>query len=268
MGGTSSLKANTHSVNVIVPFSGPSTDLAKSCFEGIAKQECDCRLIIVSDMAEEWAEIVNLAQKIVGGEIQHVVLPPPRKGFVQAINAGLRCCHRDLDVLLLNSDATMARGCLDGLINATRGSEKIGVIGPLTNDRGHQSIVQHPELAEEAGLDSKDIASLSADAISELVAGNSWREVHTVSFFCALLANKAVKTIGGLSNHKHLQHGLWADNEWCLRAEKAGFRLALHLGAFCDHNKQSQTFARLKLPREQWKRQTAKWYFNQFGRQY
>lgn len=252
-------------INVVMPICGPTFDLVQKSLAAVKRQNVDVRVILVSDQAEQWCEICECAKGMFGDDFNSVVLPAKQQGFVAAINAGLRRLPDDGDILLLNSDAYMATGCLAALQNALREDARIGVVGPLTNDQGYQSVRQ---LAEEAGLDSREVVKMSPKQIAEAIDGNSWIPFHTLSFFCALISRRAYKAIGLLSTQRELWHGLMADNEWCLRAERAGFLLALHLGAFCDHAKKSQTFKRLGLPRKKWHKAAVNWYAKRFGRKY
>ena len=60
-------------------------------------------------------------------------------GYTIAANIGLRASTAEL-VVLLNSDTVVTRGWLDALVDVALSADDIGVIGPLSNAAGHQSV--------------------------------------------------------------------------------------------------------------------------------
>lgn len=147
---------------------------------------------------------------------------PENTGFTGAVNVGFDHIqsHGGGHVLLLNNDAYIHPRCVSRMLHWLLSGGKIASVGPLTGDGGSQSIVKSSKLRRLRG--QKQTIERS------MVVG-----------FCQLIHGDALSEIGYLDSN--LPHGLGTDDDWCVRATRAGWKHLLALDAFCDHD-HSQTF--------------------------
>ncbi len=133
-----------------------------------------------------------------------------------------------MHVLLLNDDCRIQSDCLKQLRESLK--ENVAAIGPLSNDNGLQSLTREARLKQSR---QNGVARITDEKV--------------LAFFCTLVNSEAISQIGVLD--EDYQSGLMADNEWCERAVRAGWKVQVHGGAFDEHD-HSQTFQRLGMDRK------------------
>lgn len=137
------------------------------------------------------------------------------------------------------------------LLECVESQKRVAAAGPLTCDRGHQS-VRVPRRLKQSGLPRVPPLPIDLEAISGQLQKRTTSEETELAFFCTLLNGQALDELGGLD--ASYESGLMADNEWCRQARSAGWRLLVHHGGFADHD-HSETFRRLGLDRRALHRQ-------------
>jgi GT2 family glycosyltransferase len=166
------------------------------------------------------------------------------EGFTAAVNRGIRAAgYRH--VLVLNNDCFIAPNCVERLWWTLQTKPRCAAAGPLSNDRGAQSIVRG-NTATSVGANPA-IRSCADDPVA---AGALLNQSHRskpapmLAFFCTLLHRDAIRDVGLLD--ERFLSGLGADDEWCYRARCAGWDCRLTFNAYAVHL-HSATFLRLGL---------------------
>lgn len=146
------------------------------------------------------------------------------RGFAEGNNQGLAVSQGKY-IVLVNNDVIFTPDWLKRLITAAEKSPQIGLVGPVTNyASGRQKIeVNYTSIEKVDGF---------ADELWELKEGNML-EVDRLIGFCLLIKSEVVKKIGGLDTTFGL--GNFEDDDYCLRAKIAGYRLIIAEDIFLHH---------------------------------
>ena len=168
-----------------------------------------------------------------------VLTNPANRGFPAACNQGLKAARGEY-VVLLNNDAVVTHDWLDQLIALVESDPAIGLAGPMSNYASPPQLVEHVPYAD-------------LDAMHRF-AGH-WREAHRgqwltvdkLSGFCLLLKRRALEALGGLDERFGL--GFFDDDDLALRAQEAGFSLAVAHDLFVHHFG-SRTFTGARIDAE------------------
>jgi glycosyltransferase involved in cell wall biosynthesis len=149
-------------------------------------------------------------------------------GFPAAINQGLRASAGKY-LVLLNNDAVVTDAWLDQLIALTEMknvSRPIGLTGPMSN------YVTPPQLIERVPYQDMEAMQLFARQWRDRHRGQ-WSTVPKLSGFCLLMKRAVYEAIGGLDERFGL--GFFDDDDLALRAQQAGFELAIAHDLFVHH---------------------------------
>jgi GT2 family glycosyltransferase/tetratricopeptide (TPR) repeat protein/glycosyltransferase involved in cell wall biosynthesis len=160
-----------------------------------------------------------------------VILNHTNLGFAVANNQGLACARGDA-ILLLNNDTVATPGWLERMLATLNLYPECGLVGPVSNS------VVGPQLVASANYSSLDQLPKFAAQWGAAHAGQS-SEVSRLVGFCLLLRRAVVDQIGGLD--PQFGSGNFEDDDLCLRAGFAGFKLRIALDSFVHHTG-GQTF--------------------------
>ena len=181
-----------------------------------------------------------------------VIRSPQNLGFAGGCNLGLAAATGD-GVVLLNNDAIVTPGWLQGLWRPLRESAAIGLTGPVSNFVIREQRVPGPA--------TEDWPAIMAHA-SRLAATEAGRGQPTdrLSGFCLMIRRSVIDRLGGLDTRFGL--GYCEDDDYCLRAGLAGFRLWIVREVYVHHLGQ-RTAATLGIASgrfdENWSRFRTKW---------
>jgi GT2 family glycosyltransferase/tetratricopeptide (TPR) repeat protein len=164
-----------------------------------------------------------------------VILNRSNQGFSAGNNQALACAGADA-IVLLNNDTVVTPGWLENMRGTLNLHPDCGLVGPVSNYvSGPQCVA-----ADYASLDQLPgfAAAWRADH-----AGQSAEAPRLVGF-CLLLRRAVLEKIGGLD--PQFGSGNFEDDDFCLRAAWAGFKLRIALDSFVHHTG-SQTFKGAKI---------------------
>ncbi len=146
-------------------------------------------------------------------------------GFPAAVNKAIVNTLGEY-VLLLNNDTVVTAGWLDRLIEVAESDKKIGIVGPISNevsgaqkdkDAVYNNMAEMSLYAEEIKIKNKD----------EVVP------FPRVAFLCTLIKKDVIEKIGGLD--ERFSPGNYEDDDFCLRAQLAGFKTVIAKDIFIHH---------------------------------
>jgi GT2 family glycosyltransferase len=158
-------------------------------------------------------------------------------GYTRAANLGLQLSTAAF-VVLLNSDTVVSEQWLERLRECAESDSAIGIVGPLSNAASYQSV---PELADANGDWSQNPLPLdwSIDQVAAALAEVSERAFPRVPFvngFCFAITRAVIEAIGYF-DEAAFPDGYGEENDYCLRAARAGFALAIADHAYVYHAK-------------------------------
>lgn len=153
-----------------------------------------------------------------------LIANPDNRGFPAAVNQGLRCAQ-GRQVLLLNNDTVLTTGWLRKLLDALYSDPKTGLVGPVSNSvSGFQEIP----------VSYSDLASLDGFAWEQgRHHAGEYIEVERLVGFCLLIRREVIDAIGLLDERFGI--GNFEDDDYCRRAQGAGYRTVMALDSFVHH---------------------------------
>ncbi|HWQ84844.1 MAG TPA: glycosyltransferase [Anaerolineales bacterium] len=156
------------------------------------------------------------------------------RGYTFAANQGLQAAQGDFSVLL-NSDTIVTPGWLDQMTACALSDDKIGVVGPLSNTASWQSI---PNLSEDGDWATNPLPhGMTVATMGTLVASRSARlypEMKLLNGFCLFIRRAVLEQIGHFDEEK-FGAGYGEEDDFCLRARAAGWKLALADDTYIYH---------------------------------
>lgn len=150
-------------------------------------------------------------------------------GFVRSVNRGMSL-HGDRDVVLLNSDTEVANDWLDRLRACAHGARDIATATPFSNNA---TICSYPF----EGWTGKLPGMLGLGGLDRLFArANAGRciDIPTAVGFCMYIRRDALEALG-LFDAERFGRGYGEENDFCMRALKAGRRNVLAADVFVYH---------------------------------
>ncbi|MFZ2235647.1 MAG: glycosyltransferase [Dokdonella sp.] len=221
-------------VVVVIPVYN-AAEATQACIESVLKHtHGNWRLIIIDDASPDSAVLPVLA-RYCGRDGINVLRNEANLGFTTTANRGIRAAG-DADVVLLNADTEVAAHWLTGLRRAACSRSDIGSVTAVSDNAGAFSV---PELEREnpwpPGWTHDDAArALWHDA------GVAYPLLPTGNGFCMYLRRDVINAIGVLDEAAFPQ-GYGEENDWCQRAEAAGY-LHLIAGNVLVHHLRTQSF--------------------------
>jgi O-antigen biosynthesis protein len=181
--------------------------------------------------------------------------PDPPHGYTVAANLGVRASTGDL-VVLLNSDTLVTPNWLERMCDCAARDESIGIVGALSNAASHQSV---PKVKDEEGWATNPLPSWMTPAAMGFVVNRmsdaTLPRFPFINGFCFAITRRAIEQVGEF-DEENFEAGFCEENDFCIRAQDAGFTLAVADDAYVQHAK-SRSYSvegRKPLAREHYKR--------------
>jgi GT2 family glycosyltransferase/glycosyltransferase involved in cell wall biosynthesis len=146
-------------------------------------------------------------------------------GFPAAVNQGINKALGDY-ILILNNDTVLTENLLERLLEVAQSDTNIGIVGPISNE------VSGLQKDKEAKYNSLEEMHKYA---SEIQQKNKGEILHfpRVAFLCTLIKREVIDKIGGLD--ERFSPGNYEDDDFCLRAQLAGYKTLIVKDAFIHH---------------------------------
>ena len=238
------LEPSRHPVDIIVPVYKGLGDTQR-CVLSVLSAACRTpwRLIVINDASPE-PEVTQWLRDIAAREPRVELLENDvNLGFVGTVNRGMSVSTTD-DVLLLNSDAEVANDWLDRIQAAAYSDQRVASVTPFSNNA---TICSYPRFCQDNALPAGwDVARL--DQLFAKTNPGQVVDVPTGVGFCMYIRRAALDTVG-LFDVENFGKGYGEENDFCIRAENAGWRNLHVLDTFVHHSG-GVSFGDAKSPRE------------------
>ncbi|HEX8232975.1 MAG TPA: glycosyltransferase family 2 protein [Caulobacteraceae bacterium] len=157
-------------------------------------------------------------------------------GYTASANLGVRSAAADW-VVLLNSDTVATSRWIEGLLEcaAVTGA---AFVGPVSNAASYQSV---PELKDRRGRWKTNALppGWTPERMARFIrenAGQGFPPTPLLNGFCTLIRREAFLALGGF-NEAAFPQGYGEENDLCVRAAEAGYRLAVADHVYVHHAK-------------------------------
>ncbi len=217
-------QSNKQKVSIIIPVYNQikyTLETIRSIYQ-FTKE--DFELILVDNASEKETQVQ--LEKI-STEYQNVkiIRNDINYGFPSAINIGIKNSVGKY-IVVMNNDVVVTENWLTKMLAIAESKDEIGIVGPISN---HVSGVQ---IDKNTKYNSIEEMHKYAQTISELNK-NSTLEFPRVVFFCTLIKRSVLDKIGGLD--ERFYPGNFEDDDFCLRAQIAGFKSVIARDVFIHH---------------------------------
>lgn len=215
-------------VVVIVPvYDAPA--LVARCLDSVLRYSgAHARLIVIDDASPD-AAVAPLLE----GYRQHphveVLHNATNLGFTATVNRAMRLAA-PADVILLNADAEVGPNWLTGLRRAAHSQPDIGTVTAVSDNAGAFSV---PELEQANDLPNGWNLVATARALRQN-AGLAYPSMPTGNGFCLYIRRAALDAVGPFDEAAFPQ-GYGEENDFCQRAQAAGFRDIIAGNVFVAH---------------------------------
>jgi GT2 family glycosyltransferase/Flp pilus assembly protein TadD len=154
-----------------------------------------------------------------------VLLNDENVGFPAACNQAINRADGDY-VLLLNNDVVVTEGWLERLVEIGESDASIGLVGPISNS------ISGLQLDKNARYNAIPEMHKYARALRKRNRGDI-APAPRIAFFCTLIRKELLDRIGGLD--ERFSPGNFEDDDFCLRAQLAGFKTLIARDVFIHH---------------------------------
>ena len=211
--------------SIIVPCYGQLA-YTELCVESIQRCTPEAFELILIDNGSPDDTMVWAEQQARDDPRIHVLSLGENLGFARGVNAGLAAA-RGSEVLVLNNDAVVTDGWLSRLRAALDGSPRTGIVGPMCNYLDGPQLI--PDVPYDDDLD--DMARFAGRWAAEHAGQRE--SAHRIVGFCMLVRKELVNEIGGFD--PRFGNGNFEDDDFCLRALLAGWKLVIARDCFIHH---------------------------------
>lgn len=216
-------------IDVIIPVYRGVAE-TRRCIESVlAQQQAAPHEVVVIDDATPEEPLARYLDELARAGRINLQRNDANLGFVRSVNRGM-ALHADRDVVLLNSDTEVANDWLDRLQRAATSAPDVATATPFSNNA---TICSYPFEGWGAGTPG----TLGLAAVDGLFASaNRARtlEIPTAVGFCMYIRREALVKVGAFDAER-FGRGYGEENDFCMRALKAGWRHLLAGDVFVYH---------------------------------
>jgi len=146
-------------------------------------------------------------------------------GFTSAANQGIKIAKGKY-IILLNNDTVLTKNWLDKITEIAESDLQIGLVGPISNE---VSGLQKDENAKYSSIEEmhKYAAGVAEKNKGEIL------NFPRIAFLCTLIKREVIEKIGGLD--ERFSPGNYEDDDFCLRAQLAGYKTVIVKDVFVHH---------------------------------
>ena len=180
-------------------------------------------IIIDNNSDSETVEYLKEIDK--SKENTRVIFNQKNFGFPKGINQAIKEA-RGKYLLIANNDIVVTKGWFERIAEVAESDNKIGIVGPISN---YVSGMQFDKNARYSNLKQMH------EYVVNIRVKNLGKTLHfpRITFLCALIKREVIEKIGGLD--ERFSPGNFEDDDFCLRAQIAGFKTVIAQDVFIHH---------------------------------
>lgn len=204
-------------VVIIVPVYGAPLE-TEACIEAvIAWTDGPARLLVIDDASPDPAT-AKLLDRYAGRSGVTIERNRVNLGYTATVNRGIALAGA-ADIVLLNSDTAVGPRWLDLLRQTACSAPDVASVTAVSDNAGAFTLPEPDRQTQiPEGWQLVDLQRLAAQA-----SACHWPDVITGSGFCLYLRRAALEAVGAF-DAVAFPRGYGEENDWCMRALKAGWR--------------------------------------------
>lgn len=223
------LNEATRAVVVLPVYKGYDETLASVYFALQSRHDENYSLLVVNDHGPD--EALNAQLRILADrQLFDYHESDVNRGFVQTVNLAISQLTRDLDVILLNSDAYVFPGWFGRLVAHADRDPQVATITPLSNNA---TICSYPLNDRDNHL-SLELSPGNVDAMAATINRGLSVETPTGVGFCFYMRRAVIDAVGAL-DAAAFKVGYGEENDFCMRALNAGYKNLIACDVFAFH---------------------------------
>ena len=234
---------NELSVSIVIPVFNAFEDV-QLCIKSIKNSTFkNYQIIIADDGSEEEVQNWLLSYAAANNNVK-VLIPDKNRGYTKNVNSAIKHLSTDF-IILLNSDTQVYGSWIEQLLFPFLKDPSVGISGPLSNAGGWQTV---PNLRGNSALP----AHLDIKKVNEFLQNEAYSESYAISDiingFCFCFSKEVKKKVG-VFDEQEFPLGYGEEDDFCIRARRAGFKNVVVTTAYVHHSK-SKSFGhdkRVKL---------------------
>ena len=181
-------------------------------------------LIIVDNNSNQ--DTIDLLKELEKSDYSiKVIFNNKNLGFPKGINQAIKAASGNY-ILIANNDIVVTKGWIERMLKIAESDPKIGLVGPISN------LVSGRQLDENSQYRTMEEMHNYAAEVKQKNKGEIL-EFPRVAFLCTLIKKEVIEKIGGLD--ERFSPGNFEDDDYCLRAQKAGFKTVIVKDVFIHH---------------------------------
>ena len=215
-------------VDIVIPIYNAPDDVRRCVESVLACTPEEHRLVLIDDASTDPA-VGEVLREIEQRGARHVEMlrNERNRGFTATANRGMT--RSTADIVLLNSDAIVTVGWLAAMLRCAASDPAIATITPFSNNA---EICSFPRFCEDNHLSLDGNAASISRALAE-AAVPTYPDLPTGVGFCMFVRRAAIDEVGTFDMAFGAGYG--EENDFCLRAARAGWRNVLADDAFVVH---------------------------------
>lgn len=208
---------------VVVSYGG--LELTQACLDSVLGRETWPNLeVLVVDNASPDGTPEYLAALAASDVRVRAVFNADNRGFAAANNQGVVLARGEF-VILLNNDTVVPPGMTGRLVRHLQRDSKLGILCPTTNFCGNEAKV-------DAGYAQMDDMPAFAARRADQFRGRVF-DIAVAAMYCVALRRSVLDELGPLDEAYGV--GMFEDDDFAIRARKAGYRVACAEDVYVHH---------------------------------
>jgi len=213
---------------IIIPVFNALEQL-EACLESVARTiPYDAEVLLIDDASTNKKVLPLLQTWVSKAEpFRRLLKHGENRGFVATANHGMQ--QAESDVILLNSDTEVTCGWLENLARCLASDVSIATATPWSNNG---------EIVSIPGFCAANPVPKTPDIVASVISSCGqphYPEIPTAVGFCMAVSLQAIRRVG-LFDEATFGRGYGEENDFCQRAEQAGFRNVLCDDAYVIHH--------------------------------
>ncbi len=218
------IRVATPLTSIVIPVYN-NLEYTKQCITSLeASTDLKYEVVIVNNASTDGTG--DYLQTLAANSTKYVIINNKENvGFPGAVNQGLKASSGDY-LVVANNDLLFTKHWLARLLELLRSNPQYGISAPMSN------FVSGVQLDKEAKYTTVEEMYSYAESQKQKEAGNFF-VFPRVAFLCVLFKRELLTTVGGLD--ERFAPGNFEDDDYCLRAQMAGYTTVVAKDVFIHH---------------------------------